>query len=1149
MFKLSFQNQVMLGFAISLVLIFTSSYLSYDSIKNLSENSKMVAHTQEVLNASNLVLNQLLNAETGQRGFIITGTESYLGPYNSSIISINNSVNHLRELISDNPQQIIRVDSLSIYVSLKMDKLKETIITRREQGFNAAVGIVLTDKGRLHMENARKVISNIQDEENRLLKIREDATNISSTNTIRNIILGAILVFIIILLMFFYITRTFKQQREAEERIRKTNNELEILSEENSNRNWLLAGTANLNEQLRGENEVIELSKRVIVALANYVGAKLGAIYLYDEDNKVLIHTGAYAYKTNVNKIKLGEGLVGQAASELKTVVFNDVPNDYTKIYSSIGETSPKSILITPFLFNNKLRGVIELGFSEKLSEKQQTFMQMVSENIAIAIQSATARERMQKLYEQTQQQAEELENQQEELRQTNEELSNQAQLLQASEEELRVQQEELKQTNSELEEKASLLEEKNNTIEEAREAVVAKAKELELSNKYKSEFLANMSHELRTPLNSILILAKLLNTNKHGHLDEEEVKYASVVYNAGNDLLTLINDILDLSKIESGKLDMNFEPISIKEIAEDMLELFNEVAASKKIIFNVEIDPLLPQKVSTDKIRLEQVIRNLLSNAFKFTPADGSIKLRFAAKEDSRLLIAVEDTGIGIPANKQKVIFEAFQQVDGSTSRKYGGTGLGLSISKELAALLGGEIRLSSIEGQGSKFAIVIPFEFAVSGENPENSFSEKIEHIPISGRTQLFLPDDREGIIKEKDKTLLIVEDDLNFADILKDYAHKKGFKVILLHTGETALECAREFKPDAMILDIMLPGRDGWAVLREIRSDAELKHMPVHIMSATDKNTAEIKKHGVLSFISKPVENEVLEHIFEDLQYRFNPLHNKVLVIEDQKVQSDNLKRTLTEQGFQVDQAFTGKDGLEQLNTNQYDCVILDLKLPDISGLELLDTIKQNEKHQSLPVIINTAMDITPAMQNDMMKYSNATVIKNQKSNDRILDEVKLFMNKIKQDEIKPTVSLLSKKTKQQNTTLEKALKDKKVLLVDDDMRNIFALSSSLQHYDLKIEIAANGLEALEKLDQFDDIDIVLMDIMMPKMDGYEAMRKIREGKKYTSVPIIALTAKAMKNDREKCIEAGASDYIPKPVDLDKLLSLMRVWLSNS
>ena len=1142
MSKISFQRQVMAGFAISLMLVFMVTYLSYNSIRNLDDNMGMVNHTHEVLLVNNQVLTGLLDAETNKRAYVATGVTSYLDPYHRAVEDVNNSLSHLKQLVSDKPAQVIRVDSLEIAVRLRQQELEETIALRQQKGMDSALAFVLTGKGKVLMENVKLLISKVETEERKLLKIRQDEADESAANTTRNIIVGAVLIFMIVVLLFFFITRTFRRQREAEKRIQQANDVLEQLSVEDARKNWLLTGSTTLNEQLRGENDIADLSQNIINTMAAYTDAAIGALYILDEETKMLVRTGTYAFDAgddrNNKPIQPGEGLIGQSAATSRTIVVEKVPEDYARINSGLGRSLPQALLIVPFVLNNKVKGVIELGYTSEVSQRQKELLQLVNENIAIAVQAAQARERTQRLYEQLQQQAEELESQQEELRQTNEELTHQSQLLQASEEELRVQQEELRQTNAELEEKASLLEEKNTAVEEARVAIIQKAQELEQTNKYKSEFLANMSHELRTPLNSILILAKLLSENKYSHLNEEEVKYAGVIYNAGNDLLTLINDILDLSKIESGKLDMHFEPVSIQEVADDMTSMFREMAAGKQIDYTTAIGTDVPEYIQTDKVRLEQVIRNLLSNAFKFTAEKGAIQIGFGCSED-RLRIAVKDNGIGIAPEKQKIIFEAFQQADGSTSRRYGGTGLGLSISRELAALLGGEISLSSTPGVGSIFTLTIPL--TMTAEKTDARYEPQ-----LSAPVNLPATADDRRVLRDKDKTILIIEDDVHFSDILKDYAHKKGFKVIVAHAGDTALELAAQYKPDAVLLDIMLPVMDGWTVLRQMRAMPGMEHTPVHIMSATERSQSAIQESGVASFLNKPVSKEALEDIFGNLQYQFNPAHNKVLIIEDQQAQSDDLRRTFTNHGLQADQAFTGREGLQLLNENEYDCVVLDLRLPDMSGTELLAEIKKQEQFAALPVIINTAMEIPPRMQQEIMQYTNAMVIKTPKSNERLLDEVKLFMNRIGMREASHTA--YSPSAAAHNATQEKALKDKKVLIVDDDMRNIFALSSSLQYYDMTVEIAGNGVEALKKLEEQGDIDMVLMDIMMPEMDGYEAMRQIRKGGRYAAIPIIALTAKAMKNDREKCLEAGASDYIAKPVDVDKLLSLMRVWLSK-
>jgi CheY-like chemotaxis protein len=891
--------------------------------------------------------------------------------------------------------------------------------------------------------------------------------------------------------------------------------------------------------------------------------APVGAFFLVNPVKQTFKFTGGYAYqntKAHNKEYFIGEGLVGQAAAEKKSKTLDNIPADYIKINSGLGNTLPSSIFVLPIIFEDETLAVIELGLTQSPSESDLLFLNTITESIGVGVNSAVARVKLRALFEQTQQQAEELESQQEELRTTNEELVYKSEQLQASEEELRVQQEELRQTNAELEEKAQQLEERNIAVNQAKEAMSLKAEELEISSKYKSEFLANMSHELRTPLNSILILARILKENRPENLTDDQIKYAGVIHNAGTDLLTLINDILDLSKIESGKLDLTIEAVKPEAIKQDMDALFGELAKGKKIKFNALLANNLPNYISTDKARLEQIIKNLLSNAFKFTPEHGEITVDISTASKNTLFfseqlrnstddiisIAVTDSGIGIPKDKQKLIFEAFQQADGSTSRKYGGTGLGLSISKELAYILGGEIQVKSELNEGSCFTLFVPKTHAEEHTEPAH-----MEHelpvtpiVPLIPHEPVLLPVNHS---RNEAQKLLIVEDDLAFADVLNDYAIEKGFNPILAHSGDVGLEMAFSELPDAIVLDIMLPVMDGWTILKKLKADPRTKHIPVHMMSAGNEKAGQAQKEGAIGFLKKPIEKDQLDEAFELLSSAYTKYSlNRVLVIEDQELHSKLLTQQLTEKGVEVKQAFTGKEALDLLKEDTYDCIILDLKLPDISGFDLLDMIKSQPKLQHVPVIINTAMELDQDKMAHIMKYTEAMVLKSNKSNDRLIDEVSLFMNKLKQNN--PTSPALANNSKGKGaSTMEKVLKDKTILITDDDMRNIFALSSALQAYDLKIIIANNGREAVEKLDENKEIDLVLMDIMMPEMDGYEAMRIIRTKKEFTKLPIIALTAKAMKNDREKCIEAGANDYISKPVDMDKLLSMLRVWLS--
>lgn len=1157
MFKLTFKQQVLTGFVISLLFVLLSAVTSYYSIGLMNEDAKWENHTYDVIDVAQDIELKLLNSETSLRGYIITQRIEYLETYTKNIHQIIPKVKEMQKLTVDNLSQQRRLDSLEFYSAQKVKDMEDILQTNDTKGKDAAVLMVLTDKGRAFKTDMLRVNNAAIHAEQALLVVRTAKRVKSATQSTIIVVASSVIIFGLILYLFSFIKRTFDEQKLTEITIRENNAQLETLSEENQQKNWLLSGASAINESMRGEQETDELSTHIITELCTYLSASVGALYLFNPNKQTLQLSGAYAYQEKKGKIKeieLGEGLVGQVALEKRSKQLNDIPADYLKISSGLGDTTPKTIVIIPVLFEEDTIAVIELGLSAEPDEIVNLFLSTITESIGVGINSAVARAQLRELFMQTQQQAEELESQQEELRTTNEELIHKSEELQASEEELRVQQEELRQTNAELEEKASLLEERNISVNEAREAMSLKAEELEVSSKYKSEFLANMSHELRTPLNSILILARILKENRPENLNEEQLKYAGVIHNAGSDLLTLINDILDLSKIESGKVDLDIEPVRPQEVKQNMESLFMEIARSKKIDYQIILGQGLPERILTDLSRAEQIIKNLLSNAFKFTPENGEIKLEIDMadpqlkyysenlKNSKQQIISfsVKDSGIGIPQDKQKLIFEAFKQADGTTSRKYGGTGLGLSISKELANILGGEIQVNSGAGIGSCFTLYLP----VVHQSPELETAPHPEPVvlPFISEEPILAP-----VNKNRKQTLLIVEDDLVFADVLKDYAIEKGFEPLLAHSGDVGLEMAVKDLPDAIILDVMLPVMDGWSILKRLKDNPQTKHIPIHMMSAGEVKGEKALKEGAIGFLKKPIEQDQLDHAFSVLNsghilYNFQT----VLIIEDHELQSLAVKEQLVEKGIEVAQAFTGQEALDMLENQTFDCIILDLNLPDASGFDLLDKIKTQDRFTHIPVIINTAMELDQDKIAHIMRYSEAMVLKSNKSNDRLIDEVSLFMNKLKKQDKFQTSAKGSVKNKTVST-IEKVLKDKTILITDDDMRNIFALSSALQVYDINIVIANNGREAIEKLGETANIDLVLMDIMMPEMDGYEAMRTIREKREYKKLPIIALTAKAMKNDREKCIEAGANDYIAKPVDIDQLLSMLRVWLS--
>lgn len=1150
MLKFSFRQQVLAGFVVSIILVFVVGILSFNSLRQFEEDNTWVDHTQKVISTSTSLLQELVDAETGMRGYGATNNKAFLDPYNASLPKIADGIVSLRDLVKDNPVQVKRVDSINKLVKEQLLILKTNVEARGNLGLDYMLQRNMFLNGKENMDHIRMLIDHMTNIENRLLANRKESSQEASTFVKIIIACGSLVFLFIILVLFFYIQKTFDQQKKIEDDIRVANIELGKVLADNEAKNWLLTGTGQLNEKMQGQQVEKELSNNILTEVCTYTNAATGTFYLYNEASNRLELYASYAFHNPdfVKKsVQMTEGWLGQVAKDGKAAVVKGKLNDKLELSSSVLKTELAESIIIPFFFDKKLKGVMEVAFNEGISKNKSEYILAIANDIGIAVNTSQARTIMHDLYEETQQQAEELEAQQEELRVTNEELVQKTEELQASEEELRVQQEELRTTNAELEEKASLLEEKNQAIEQARQAINLKVEELETTGKYKSEFLANMSHELRTPLNSILVLARILKDNKPANLSEDQIKYASVIFNAGNDLLTLINDILDLSKIESGKLDMQNEDIKVSDIVGDMEMLFAEVASNKKINYTTSIDRQLPQTIFTDKVRIEQVIKNLLSNAFKFTSENGSIAINVKpGVKDKTISFAIKDSGIGIPADKQKVIFEAFQQADGSTSRKYGGTGLGLSISRELAFLLGGSITLSSEPGIGSEFVLTVPFEAKLT---PAALIEEVLPTTEtFKPVTEFLSPVKAAPRDPGKEPLVVIVEDDKNFAGILQDYARDHGYKSIMVYEGTRAVEIVKEAKPDAVILDIMLPGKDGWQILKELKNDEDTMHIPVHLMSAGDAAANRVRREGAINFMKKPINTETLDKLFADIMVQSGTRFKQILLVEDHKAQSQALKDLMQGQGITVDQAFDGESAFRLLHENEYQCVILDLNLPDISGLDLLDKIKEVDRFASLPVIINTAMELDKTSVNRLMHYANAMVVKTNKSSDRLIDEVNLFLNKISETAIAPAQQAPSSPKPKTLTKGKDAIKGKKVLIVDDDMRNIFALSSALQSYDLNVEIANDGEEAIAKLEDIKDIDIVLMDIMMPKMDGYEATRYIRKQNKWAKLPVIALTAKAMKDDREKCIAAGANDYITKPVDMDRLISLMQLWLER-
>ncbi|MBA4367959.1 MAG: histidine kinase [Desulfobacterium sp.] len=932
------------------------------------------------------------------------------------------------------------------------------------------------------------------------------------------------------------------------------------------NQNWIKSGQTELNDRISGEQSIEDLCRKAINFIAEYIGVQVGTVYVKDVHNLDYKLVSTYAFKSRkgfANRFKKGEGLVGQTVLEKKSILFTEVPDDYIKIQSSLGNSIPKNILVLPLVFEEDVKGVIEIGSVTDFKPIQIEFMDLAGNILAVAINAALSNEQLKILLDRTKEQSEELKAQQEGLKAANEELEEQTQILKESEAKLQVQQEELQASNEEMEEKTELLEKQkkeiqktNSSLMDRQKEIEEKARQLELATRYKSEFLSNMSHELRTPLNSLLLLSKMLADNEEQNLSEDQIESVTSIYRSGQNLLHLINDILDLSKIEARKIELNISAARIATLASNCKTEFFHVAKNKGIDFLIHIQEGLPDTILTDEHRLEQVLRNLLGNAFKFTET-GSVSVDFfRPKEDVQLTrtdldlkksiaISVSDTGPGIPAEKVDLIFEAFKQVDGSISRRHGGTGLGLSISKELAYLIGGELRVESTFGKGAVFTVFLPENFR---PGPEVESHQAImlekrqvpEKMAIPKPEKSILPKEPEAALYPNTKTMLIIEDDNEFARILANFFLKNGYESIIASNGETGIKYVIDHKPTGIILDIGLPGIDGWAVLNELKQNPETRHIPVHIMSAYDNISKGLQK-GAVGYLTKPVKAEDLEVALGRIEGVLTSEVKELLIVEDDEQLRKSILKLMETNDIHATAIGSGKEALSLLKTRKFDCMILDLGLPDIPGFELLDIIETEQEIDKIPIIIFTGRDLTREETEKLERYSSSIVLKNAASLERLLDETALFMHRVERDMPEPQQEMIRSLREQ-----ESVISGKKVMIVDDDMRNAFALNKFLKSKGMQVCIADNGKKAIELLEKDEKPDIILMDIMMPVMDGYETMKQIRLKKKFTDIPILALTAKAMESDREECIRSGANDYLSKPVDVTKLLSMLRVWL---
>lgn len=1134
---LGLERSALFGLLCAVIFFIISTAISVYTILNVKESNLQVTKTHGLIVALDLLLIDMQDAETGLRGLLLTGDDDYLTPYHRALPQIQGRMDIISSSATAEMHERKSVEELRGYVSSKLEVMAQTLLVYQTQGPADALTLMKGNRGRSDMDGIRSVVFQLRDEggEERSQRLEEMNTSyfIAWVSAIASGALGIVLTMVISAL-----ARKASLARQREQ--------------------WLQDAQLGLAASVAGEQPLSELGGKILGFLTNYLGAVAGAIYVE--------HAGRY-HRTSVHGVPSdvtlpasfgpSDSLFGHVLRDHRPIAVGEVPNGYISFGSALGQQNPSYLALAPAIVEGDIRGVFELGFLSPVTDQTLVLLEKVSEIIAVAIRSAEFRTRLQSLLEETQRQSEELQLQGEELRVSNEGLEEQGRALREQQARLEQQQAELEQTNSQLEEQAQELERQRHDLEKSKDAIAAKAKEVELASRYKSDFLANMSHELRTPLNSSLILAKLLADNSEGNLTAQQIQFAQTIQSSGNDLLNLINDILDLSKIEAGHVDINPEAVSIERTAVSSLRhLFEPLAVDKGLQLNVTVSEDVPAVIQTDPQRLEQVLKNLLANALKFTE-QGTVSLSVRRAGDDQLAFAITDTGIGIAEEQQKRIFEPFHQADSTISRKFGGTGLGLSISRELVRLLGGRLELESTLGKGSTFTVIIPAEFdgALVGAQTKDiareprPIAEPAAKIELELKSQkpkaLTMIDDDRWIAEGRARRLLIVEDDPSFALILRDLARELNFQALVAGTAQEALELAHQLIPHAILLDVGLPDQSGLSVLDRLKRDVRTRHIPIHMLSAEDYSDRALSL-GAMGYALKPIQRDHLVEVIESLGAKAEQTDRRILIVEDNAVQRDALSKLLSSHDVETVGAGTAAECIALLKEHTFDCMVLDLSLPDASGFALLETLSEEGAHSFPPVIVYTGRVLSSEEEQRLRRYSRSIIIKGAKSPERLLDEVTLFLHQVV-SELPDEQQQMIRKARNRDELLE----GRRILIVEDDVRNVYALTNILEPRGVVVDIARNGEEALEKLGQSLEkpdgrIDLVLMDVMMPVMDGLTATRHIRKNSAWQKLPIIALTAKAMPDDQKRCIEAGANDYMAKPLDVEKLLSLVRVWM---
>jgi CheY-like chemotaxis protein/CHASE3 domain sensor protein len=1128
------------GFAVAFTAVLVIAGYSLISQRSRVALVEQLTRSAQLVERSQATLSTLQDAETGQRGYLLTGDDQYLAPYRQAQIDIEGQLQSLTDLAHTDPALSEHVQALRTLTDEKLKELAETIRLRRAGDTAAALAIVRNDSGKIYMDRIRVRISAIHDDAQRAADAqreqwREAAQNAQAIDTG-----GSLLLLVLIAMAAVIAFRDFRiQAREA----------------------WVRSGQTGLSEKLQGERRLEVLGERALAFLSRWLDAEVGVLHLVTDDGRLRgIASHALPEGRAITEVTSGHGLAGQVVKDARLLHVREVPADYWPVTSTLGAARSRELAIVPAKADGVVFGVVELGFFRTLDRSDLELLERISEMLGVAVRSARDRGRLEELLEESQRQSEELHAQQEELRVSNEELEERGRALAASQAQLESQQAELEQNNTQLSEQTRILEHQNDALRDTQRNLAAKAAELEQASRYKSEFLANMSHELRTPLNSTLILAKLLGDNVTGNLSDEQVRFAHTIHSAGQDLLGLINDILELSKIEAGQVTIAPEPVRLAALVETVMEPLGPLATQKGLAFESSLDATLPGTLETDPQRVTQILRNLLANALKFTER-GQVSLRIRDAGHGLIAFDVRDTGIGIPADQQQVIFEAFRQADGSIQRKYGGTGLGLSISRDLAKLLDGEISVTSVVGSGSLFTLTLPRVRSTSSDaqrstGPQPAPRPVALQLPsresratapaaIATAPETAIQDDRAHLTPGK-RLILVIEDDPHFASILRDVAHELDFDCIISDTGQDGLDSAARFKPSGILLDINLPDRSGLAVLDQLKRDPQLRHIPVHALSVDDF-AHEALHRGAVGYGVKPLLREDLVAAMRRLEATFTQRLRRVLVIEDDERQRLSVAALLSHRNIEVKGVATAALALQQLQESTYDCVVMDLNLPDLSGYELLERMAEGRQDALPPVIVYTGRSLSPEEEQRLSRHSHSIIVKGARSPERLLDEVTLFLHQV-EAELPPESRRMLRTARDRDAAFE----GRRVLVAEDDVRNIFALSRVLEPRGAKVEIARNGREALSALERAAaggaPIDLVLMDLMMPEMDGLTAIREIRKRVEWQKLPVIALTAKAMQDDRDSCMAAGANDYIAKPLDVDKLVALIRVWMPS-